>query len=83
MNAAIAARVTVPVGQYSRWFASITWHPSEMPFCAIHVMYPQNGSDAATSSNTHGDTPGQNCAQTCWGPAAIHAKTMTGKSLRI
>jgi hypothetical protein len=43
--------------------ASTIWHPSVMPLSAIQVMNPQNGSDARTSSNTQGETPGQNCAR--------------------
>ena len=37
-NAAIWLRVTASLGQYSRWFASMTAQPSVIPFCAAHVM---------------------------------------------
>jgi hypothetical protein len=58
------------------------WHPSEIPFSAIHVMYPQNGSDAATSSKTHGDTPGQNCARAGLATTSSNEATASNCDLR-
>jgi hypothetical protein len=62
--------------------ASIVWHPSVIPLSAIQVMNPQKGSDAGTSSKTHGDTPGQNCAGADVANDMNPTSTPSRKSLR-
>jgi hypothetical protein len=63
MNAAIWSRRTFCSGQYSRCVALIDAQPSVTPRCAIQVMSVQNGWLDGTSVKTHGDSPGQNCAE--------------------